>query len=195
MRPWDVGKLQGLVSQEDKDSSEGLALGIGKGGYVGFFLGDGVSPDEALVHRTKPGVVARGQWQHVIATWDGARKRIFLNAQEVDAWDFPGPLVTGEHALRLGAMAQGGKAQHFLDGDLAMPAIYRRALSAEEIRERHAQRGRQPAREALACWPLTEERGTHVADIGKDARHRRIINHGTWTCTAIPPNSKATGCC
>ena len=60
-RPWDLEKLQGLVSQEDKDSSEGFALGVGKDGYVGFYLGDGVSPDEALVHRTKPGVLARVQ--------------------------------------------------------------------------------------------------------------------------------------
>lgn len=180
VRPWDVGKLQGLISQEDKDSSEGFALGIGKDGYVGFYLGDGVSPDEALVHRTKPGALARGQWHHVVATWDGTRKRVFVNAQEVGAWDFAGPLLAGEHALRLGAMAQAGKAQHFLDGDLAMPAIYGRALGAEEIRERHAQRGLQPARDALACWPLAEERGAHVADIGGGARQGRIINSGTW---------------
>ena len=180
VRPWDVGKLQGLVSQEDKDSSEGFALGIGKDGYVGFYLGDGVSPDEAVVHRTKPGVLARGQWQHVVAVWDGAKKRVFVNAQEVAAWDFAGPLLAGEHALRLGAMAQAGKVQHFLDGDLAMPAIYGRALGVEEIRERHTQRGLQPARDALACWPLAEERGAHVADTSEAARHGRIINLGTW---------------
>jgi len=182
VRPWDVTKLQGLISQEDKDSSEGFALGIGKDGCVGFYLGDGVSPDEALVHRTKPGAVARNKWHHVVATWDGQRKRVFVDAKEVGAWDFAGPLLPGKHALRLGAMAQTGIAQHFLDGDLAMPVIYERALSGEEIRERFAQDGLKPARGkgVLACWPLTEERGERVADSSGDGHHGRIINHATW---------------
>lgn len=181
VRAWDITRLQGLISQEDKDSSEGLALGIGKDGYVGFYLGDGVSPDEAVVHRTKPAVIARNRWHHVVATWDGARKRVFVDAQEVGAWDFAGPLLPGKHALRLGAMSQTGLAQHFLDGDLAMPAIYGRALSEEEIRERFAQQGLQPAqgKGVLACWPLGEERGDRLAETAGD-REGRIINHATW---------------
>ena len=182
IRPWDLTKLQGVISQEDKDSSEGFALGIGKDGYVGFFLGDGVSPDEKLVHRTKPGAVTKNKWHHVVATWDGKRKRVFVNAKETGAWDFAGPLLAGKHALRLGAMAQARMAQHFLDGDLAMPAIYARALSEEEVRERFAQNGLKPARGkgVVACWPLTEERGDRVADSSGAGKHGRIINHATW---------------
>ena len=182
VRPWNVTDLQGLISQEDKDSSEGLALGIGKDGYVGFYLGDNVSPDEALVHRTGPGAVTRNQWHHVVATWDGKRKRVFVNAKEIGAWDFAGPLLPGPHALRLGAMSQTGIANHFLDGDLAMPAIYGRALTAAEIRERFSQQGLQPAtdKSVLACWPLGEERGDRIADGSAHSRHGRIVNHGTW---------------
>jgi len=36
VRPWDITKLQGVVTQEDKDSPEGFALGLGPDGYVGF---------------------------------------------------------------------------------------------------------------------------------------------------------------
>jgi N,N-dimethylformamidase len=182
VRPWDISKLQGLISQEDKDSEEGFALGIGKDGYVGFFLGDGFSPDDAVVHRTKPGAVKRGQWHHVVATWDGRRKRVYVDAKEVGAWDFSNPLLPGKHALRLGAMAQAGITRSFLDGDLAAPAIYERALGAEEIRERFEQKGLRPARGkgVLACWPLAEERGDRVADASGDSRHGRIINHATW---------------
>jgi hypothetical protein len=130
VRPWDLTRLQGIVSQEDKDSSEGFALGLGSEGYVGFYLGDGVSPDENVVHRTKPGLVTRNKWHHLVGTWDGKSKRIYVNGDEVGAWDFAGPLKPGPHPLRLGAMAQGGMAQHFLDGDIAMPVLYRRALTA-----------------------------------------------------------------
>jgi hypothetical protein len=182
VRPWDITRLQGLLSQEDKESSEGFALGLGQDGYVGFYLGDGVSPDDALVHRTRPGVLKRNRWHHVVATWDGKTKRVFVDAKEVGAWPFAGPLLPGPHPLRLGAMAVNGIAQHFLDGDLAMPVIHERALSAAEVAERFAQRGLQPARGrgVLACWPLAEERGETVADVSGHRRHGRIINHGTW---------------
>jgi hypothetical protein len=182
VRPWDVTRLQGLISQEDKDASDGFALGIGKDGYVGFYLGDGVSPDEALVHRTPPGAVTREKWHHVVATWDGRRKRVHVDAREVGTWDFAGPLLPGAHALRLGAMAQAGIAQHFLDGDLAMPAIYGRALGEEEIRARFADKALTPARgeSVLACWPLEEERGASIGDASSSKRDGRIINHATW---------------
>lgn len=181
VRPWDITKLQGLISQEDKDSSEGLALGIGADGYVGFYLGDNVSPDEALVHRTKPGVVDTKKWHHIVATWDGKTKRVFVDAKEVGAWDFAGPLLPGPHPLRLGAMSQANLANHFLDGDLAMPAIYDRALSEVEARARFEQKGLKLAqgKDVLACWPLGEERGDRVAD-AVGGREGRIINHATW---------------
>ncbi len=182
VRPWDITKLQGVVSQEDKDSSEGFALGIGKEGYVGFYLGDGVSPDEAVVHRTKTGVVTRNKWNHLAATWDGKRKRVFVNGEEAGAWEFSGTLKPGLHPLRLGAMAEGGVVQHFLDGDMAMPVIYRRELSAEEIRQRFETKGlvAPRGREVVGCWPLREEQGERVADASGAGRHGRIINHATW---------------
>ena len=182
VRPWDLTKLQGVISQEDKDSDDGFALGIGAGGYVGFFLGDGVSPDEKVVHRTAPGVLKRDAWHHLAATWDGKRKRVFVNGVEAGAWSFSGPLKPGTHPLRLGAMALSGITRHFLDGDLAMPAIYDRALTPGEVSARFARKGLQPAqgRGVVACWPLAEERGERVADASAGRRHGRIINHATW---------------
>ena len=182
VRPWDLTKLQGVISQEDKDADDGLALGVGKDGYVGFFLGDSVSPDDKVVHRTPTGVLKKNVWYHLVATWDGARKRVYVNAREVGAWDFAGPLLPGKHPLRLGAMGQAGATLHLLDGDVAGPAIYDRALSAEEVRERFGQKGLQPAggRGVIASWPLQEERGDAVADISGGGRSGRIINHATW---------------
>jgi hypothetical protein len=182
VRSWDLTRLQGVISQEDKDADEGFALGIGQDGYVGFFLGDGVSPDDKVVHRTPAGVLKRNVWHHLAATWDGWKKRVYVDGREVGAWDFVGPLLPGTHPLRLGAMGQGGAARHFLDGDLAMPAIHGRALDPAGILERFTQQGLQPARgdSVLACWPLAEERGDRVADHGREGRHGRIINQGTW---------------
>ena len=182
VRPWDLTRLQGVISQEDKDADEGFAFGIGQDGYVGCFLGDGVSPDDKVVHRSPAGVLKRNVWHHLAATWDGWKKRLYVNGSEVGAWDFVGPLLPGPHPLRLGAMSQGGVARHFLDGDLAQPALHGRALDPAEIRERFAQPGLPPAvgADVLASWPLAEERGDRIADLTRNARHGRIINEGTW---------------
>lgn len=182
VRAWDISKLQGLISQEDKQSSEGFALGVGKDGYIGFYLGDGVSPDEALVHRTKTGLIAPKKWTHIAAVWGNSRKQIFVNGEPIASFDFKGPLKPGPHPLRLGAMGDNGAAQSFLDGDLAMPAIYNRALSHEEIRARFQSKGlKMPSSEGLlACWPLNEEKGDRIADTSRNRRHGRIINHATW---------------
>jgi hypothetical protein len=63
-----------------------------------------------------------------------------------------------------------------------MPVIYRRALSDLEIETRFRQQGLMPTRgrEVLACWPLTEEKGSHIEDCSEHGRHGRIVNHGTW---------------
>ena len=61
LRPWRVDRLMGVVTQEDKESSEGWALGVGRDGYVGCYLGDAVSEDAALVHRSPTGLIQRGR--------------------------------------------------------------------------------------------------------------------------------------
>ncbi|MFM1747948.1 MAG: hypothetical protein RLZZ188_1614, partial [Verrucomicrobiota bacterium] len=119
VRLWDLKALQGVITQEDKSADDGFALGIGPGGYVGFFLGDGKSPDEQVIHRTAPGTLTRNRWHHLVATWDGAVKRVHVDGREAGAWPFAGPLVPGRHPLRLGAMGEDGAATRFLDGDIA----------------------------------------------------------------------------
>jgi hypothetical protein len=183
VRPWSLKSLQGVVTQEDKESDTGFALGIGPDGYVGFFLGNGVGPDDAVIHRTAPGSVTRGRWHHLVAVWDGRRKSVWLDGRLAGEWDFAGPVDLGTHPLRLGAMGQNGEAVRFLDGDLAMVSLYGRALQPAEISRRTADRGlgRPPRnRGLLAVWDFAEERGHRVGDQSGRGRYGRIINHGTW---------------
>ncbi len=182
VRPWRVDRLMGVVSQEDKESSDGWALGLGRDGYVGAYLGDGASPDEALVHRTAPGTVRKGVWHHVVLRWDGRDKEIWVDGRRVAGWAFAGPLKPGPHPIRIGAMGEAGATTRLLDGDVAGVALYRSALAPESIQRRHQGRGRTVARgrDLLAAWDFAEERGERVGDGSGRRRHGRIINHGTW---------------
>lgn len=182
VRPWRLDRLMGVVSQEDKESSEGWALGVGKDGYVGFYLGDAVSPDEALVHRSAAGVLKKGQWHHLVARWNGTTKDLWVDGVRLAEWPFAGPLRPGPHPIRLGAMGEGGRTTRFLDGDLAMVVLWDGALPDAILQERHRQRALVPAagREVLACWAFGEEKGDRVADSSGRRRQGRIVNHGTW---------------
>jgi N,N-dimethylformamidase len=176
VRPWSITRTQGLITQHDKGDPLGLALSLEPGGSVSFHLG------ESGEHQTEPGSVAKNKWHHVAACWDGKTKEIRVNGKLIGSWPFVGECIPGPHPLRLGAMSEKGLVNFFLEGDLAGPVIYQRALTPEEITSRMAAKGASPELrpDVLACWPLNEERGDRVADAGTQQRHGRIINHATW---------------
>ena len=117
-----------------------------------------------------------------MASWDGDTATIWLNGKRAATSQLKGPVRPGRCPLRLGAYGHNGLAANFLNGDLAMPAIYGRVLSDQEIIARfEAKALKTPSKNGLiACWPLSEEDGDQVADIGPQKRGGRIINHATW---------------
>jgi hypothetical protein len=132
------------------------------------------------------------QWHHIVATWDGTTKALWIDGMpQGTPQSFSGPIPAGPAPLRLAAFGTNGEASHFLNGDLAMPVIYNRALSPAEIQSRFQSRsapqGVQPPalNGVLACWPLSEEQGADVADISPYGRPGRIINRKRG-CGATP---------
>ena len=180
VRPWSVTGWQTLISQHNYPVHCGFGLFLDADGNVQFYLGDGADyrSDWTL---TGPKLEAR-HWQHVVGTWDGKTKSLWVDGKLVGRQAFEGPVKPGPAPLWLGACGHDGPAVNLLEGDLAMPVIYGRALSPEEIQARFQQQGLEPASGdgLLACWPLDEERGDRIADTSPHARHGRIVNTGTW---------------
>ncbi len=171
-------------------------------GSLSFYLGDGGSfvdanlltspPDQLRMQVNPQGLknfpdntpssVLANHWHHVVARYDGHIKQLWVDGREVASGTFAGPLRPGSSALRIGAAGSHGITSGLLDADLAMPAIYSRAISPAEIQARFAGQGlsRPTGPDLLACWPLAEERGERVADASPHARHAHIINRATW---------------
>lgn len=202
IRRWRTVGRQAIVSQFDHPSACGFGLFVNEDGSLSFYLGDGGAFVEANRHTTPPGQlqmvvnpdglkhfpdntpssVLSNKWHHVVASFDGAQKRVYVDGREVAAWNYSGPVRPGNAPLRLGAAGEGGVATGLLDADLALPAIYSRALATAEIKIKHAAKAllRPADPDLLTCWPLNEERGDRVADASPHGRHARIVNHGTW---------------
>jgi hypothetical protein len=181
IRPYDLAHRQGILGQWEDRGWTGFGLATADGGRLEFLLGTG-GTSYAAINRTGPEMLRRDEWQHVVGTWDGATKRLYLDGKLIGSWTATGNLDLGNAALRIGATSVDGAADLFFDGDLAMPVIYGKALSLEEIAQRFREQGLVTITgdDVLACWPLDEENGSAVHDVSKHSRHAAIINHGTW---------------
>lgn len=186
VRPWRTDVWQGLITQHTYPTECGFGLFLANG-LVYAYLGDGGSFQGTGLHAGPP--IHAHQWSHVVLTWDGSVARLYINGVNSSNWNwtFAGPLVPGPAPLRLaayGSLDANGqpRAVQFLEGDLAVPVIYDHALGAQDITTRSSTLPPQvPAMQGvLACWPLTEEQGSKVADASPHARTGSIVNHASW---------------
>ena len=113
------------------------------------------------------------RWRHVAAVYSASKKiqKLYLDGREVASAGHHVPMVGGgrypalsttTEPLCLGADPQGGNRFH---GRILRAAIYRRALSAEEIGRRAAALAPAPLDGVLGEWLLTEKPGRKIAPV------------------------------
>src|ERR1043166_2053357 len=154
VRRWKVKDFAGIITQYDQSGAKEFGLYAGPGGALSFCVGDKAGIDDATQQLSSKAGLIGERWHHVVATWDGRHRTVFINGKQVAKWPGKTELNAGKAPLRLAAFGEDGSASGFLDGDLAMPVIYRRALSKEEVAARFEQKGLTPAkgRDVAACW-------------------------------------------
>jgi hypothetical protein len=177
---------QGIISQYTWPTECGFGLFLGNDGsgaqevYCYFGHGGDFVPSWLL----GAAATLTGGWHHLVATFEGGAVALWIDGRQVATGTVGVSSVgPGSAPLRLAAYGENGAAAHTLDGDLAMPVVYSRALGQAEIVSRASQT--PPAVPAdtssvLGCWPLTEESGDVLGDIGPAQRQGWIVNHATW---------------
>jgi hypothetical protein len=173
LKPWGFGDVQTVISQSDEPRDSGFLLQIEPDGRLLFQCGEETLIAPApLEHR----------WTHVAAVFSSGLMSFVVDGEPAGEGTGPQTCVPARAPLRIGAVGRNGVSEDFLDADIAMPAVYARALSLTEVRARVADAASRPPDAAglLACWPLTEQEGDTVRDIGPYGRTGRLINHGTW---------------
>ncbi len=87
---------------------------------------------------SEEGALKLRQWHHLAMTYDGARLRLYRDAQPVAQAEVNKPRQPGRGALYLGRWANG---PHYFAGTMDEVRVFSRALSEEEIRARFREPG------------------------------------------------------
>ena len=187
---------RGLITQHTSSAMCGFGLFLDDAGYPHAYFGDGGAYSSAwdLVGKTQIQALERhppSEWYHIAAVFEkefpnglevGVAKLYVNGVLEARSEGHPLTVVPGPAPLRIGAYGAGQGTDYFLNGDIAMPAIYNRALSLDEIRN-HFSTGAGPSHSdagLLGHWPLGEETGSEVQDVSAYARTGLIVNRGAW---------------
>ncbi|MBI5234886.1 MAG: hypothetical protein HY886_01360 [Deltaproteobacteria bacterium] len=93
-------------------------------------------PEDSLISDCETAPV--GQWNHILATYDGATMKIFLNGRLIKTGSYVKAAVANPYPLRIGASGSGGDSsyENALDGAVDEAVVYNRALTNDEARER-----------------------------------------------------------
>ena len=179
---------QGLMTDIDYPDAARFGLVVDQLGRIGLYAGDGGTFQHQWLHMSQP-VLAKhlGQWVHVAAAWQTDSLALFVNGRALARFAVTAPVATAGPAarLRLGAMAEAGEADNFLEGDIAAPFVGSFLVDEASAARLFADAARSSPAElgltgALAFWPLDEEQGAAVRDASGNGRHAAIVNHGTW---------------
>jgi hypothetical protein len=178
----------GLLTDLDYPEACRFGLLVDHLGRIGAYVGDGGPFRHEWLHLTDP-LLAHdlGRWVHVAATLGEDSVQVFVNGEST--YRFDGLVPTSEPGprarLRLGANAEHGAADDFLDGDLAQPFIAATMLGGPVVVRLAADRARSPLNNVVtgplyAAWPLAEEHASDVRDISGNSRHGQIVQGATW---------------
>ncbi len=174
---------QGLISQYDYPSQTGFGLFVAGDGRPAFYFGNGGAFNPSFLHYgpSPLAISPNREWTHLCAVFNAGVASLFVDgALAANAFGLPTTVTPGGAPLRLGAYGQDSTTRYFLDGDLAMPALYDRALGSAEIAQRALQTHPALAVSSIGCWPLDEEGGYTVRDVSGWQREGIIVNRGTW---------------
>jgi Concanavalin A-like lectin/glucanases superfamily len=78
--------------------------------------------------------VVNGQWTHIVGSWDGATKRIYINGVLRDAVSKSGSLVTTSKGASVGRFG-GDTTGYYFNGLIGSVKVYNTGLSASEVKQ------------------------------------------------------------
>lgn len=76
--------------------------------------------------------ITNGQWHHIVGSWDGSTKRIYVDGKDIGSKSKSGALTTTSAGAAIGSFG-GTSSGYYFGGDIAVVKIYDKGLSAAEV--------------------------------------------------------------
>ena len=80
--------------------------------------------------------ITNGQWHHIVGSWDGSTKRIYVDGVDKASVSKSGALTTNSNGAAIGSFG-GTSSGYYFGGDIAIVKIYNKGLSATEVKQNY----------------------------------------------------------
>ena len=138
-----------VVNKNANEWAEGHYALMLDGRWAGAYLNIGGGPENVFAVWSDAGALPLREWRHVAFTYDGADLRLFVNGEAAGVTHIGRKRVPGVGALHIGRRQDG---YNYFTGGVDEVRLYRRALSAEEIRRRQSDPGSEVADGLVRRW-------------------------------------------
>jgi len=96
----------------------------------------GVSGYQTLGPSKTTAGITNGQWHHIVGSWDGSTKRIYVDGVDKASVSKSGALTTNSNGAAIGSFG-GTSSGYYFGGDIAIVKIYNKGLSATEVKQNY----------------------------------------------------------
>ncbi len=172
-----TGNFAGILMKYRNPGEAAYGIYLMPSGQLSFYLGEtGVfNPDNRLLTSS---ALPLDRFTHVVATFDGIKKRIYLDGRLDVSRARTGGIYNTSEPLRVGSFGSPGTS---IEGDIDSAAVYSRALTPREIEERFEAEGHDPGvlPGAVAQYEFEEMVGTTLADETGNGNDLTLFNHAT----------------
>jgi hypothetical protein len=120
-----------VFAKSDSSFSRGYALCVDSDGSI-IFNTRGI--DWSIVAHS---VVTANDWNHIVATYDGSAKKIYVNGVEEASEGTTGSISTSNDDLWIGSPHYSDTTARMFNGLIDEAAVYNRALTPEKIQQHY----------------------------------------------------------
>ena len=107
-----------------------------------FHDGDGTYHSIAILKANANPPISNGVFNHIIGTWNGSTKRLYVNGNSIASSSKSGNLTTTSNGAAVGRFG-GSSSGYFFDGKIAFVRVYNIGLTQDQVRQNfEAIRGR-----------------------------------------------------
>ena len=198
VRPTMGSDFQGIVTKYGVPGDASYMIYLLPTNQVSFYLGE--TGTFNVENRLATSPIPLNNWTHIVATWDGQTKKVYLNGKLDVSRAWTGPIYRNSEPVRVASYGVGqGQPGEYFTGHVDSPAIYNRALTRAEIEQRYAEKADYTAANpgvlngCVAQWNFGEEEGRVLRDVSGNGHDLTLVNNATRGVSGPSPRLTKNG--